>query len=129
MKVYEPLVDAPANPVDAGKIVADLRVLAENTEALLNATASQTGRRVAAVRAKADESLLAAKARIGDLQQAALAKTRAAGRATDGYVHVNAWQVMAISAAAGLVIGALLTRVWRRTPREALKDPEIQSGD
>ena len=129
MKVYEPLVDAPDNPVDAGKIVADLRTLAEDTEALLNATAGQTGRRVAAVRAKADESLLAAKARIGDLQQAALAKSRAAGRAADDYVHVDAWQVMAISAAAGLMIGALLTRVWRRTPQEALQDPEIRSGD
>ena len=127
MKVYEPLVDAPGSRVDAGKIMADLRMLAEDTEALLNATANQTGRHVAAVRAKADESLLAAKARISDLQKVALAKTRAAGRATDGYVHANPWQVMAVSAAAGLVIGAMLARVERRTPREIPQGADEQS--
>ena len=119
MKVFEPLVDVPDKPVDVANMVADLRRLAEDMEALLTATADQTGRHVAAVRAKAHESLLTAKARIGDLQHTALAKSRAAGRATNRYVHANAWQIMAISTAAGLVIGTLVTRVGRRTHETA----------
>ena len=79
-------------------------------EELLKATASQTGQQVAQVRAKAEESLSAVKARVADLQQVALAKTRVVGRATDDYAHANPWQVMAIGALAGLVLGFVLTR-------------------
>jgi ElaB/YqjD/DUF883 family membrane-anchored ribosome-binding protein len=110
MKMHEPLVEAAGNRVSTDKIVADLRVLAADTEELLRATADQTGQRVAAARGRADESLLAARAHMADARDAALAKARAAGRATDGYVHANPWQVIAVSAFAGLVIGALLTR-------------------
>jgi ElaB protein len=62
------------------------------------------------VRAKAEESLKAVKARVADLRDVALAKTRAAGRATDDYVRANPWQVSAICAVAGLVLGLLLAR-------------------
>ena|SRR6266496_4024698 len=96
--------------VTVDKLMADLSVLANDMEQLLKATASQTGQQVAQVRAKAEESLKAAKVRIADLQVVALAKTRAAGRATDDYVRANPWQVMAICAVAGLVLGILLAR-------------------
>ena len=59
---------------------------------------------------RAEESLTAVKARVAGLQQAAMAKTRVAGRAADDYAHANPWQVMAIGAVAGLVLGFVLTR-------------------
>ena len=92
------------------KLMADLKVLATDLEHLLKVTASQTGQQVAQVRAKAEESLLAVRARAADLQDVALAKSRAAGRATDDYVRANPWQVAAICGAAGLVVGLLLAR-------------------
>jgi ElaB/YqjD/DUF883 family membrane-anchored ribosome-binding protein len=110
MKAKEWATDTAGDRVTADKLMADLKVLAVDTEQLLNATASQTGQHVAQVRAKAEESLTAAKARVADLRDTAVAKTRAAGRATDDYVRANPWQGMAIGAAAGLVIGFLLTR-------------------
>jgi ElaB/YqjD/DUF883 family membrane-anchored ribosome-binding protein len=110
MNAREVVTDAEGDRVTTDKLIADLRVLAADTEQLLRATASQTGQHVAQARARAEESLQAAMARVADLQGVALARTRAAGRATDDYVHANPWQVMAICAAASLVLGFLLAR-------------------
>jgi ElaB/YqjD/DUF883 family membrane-anchored ribosome-binding protein len=110
MNMREPTIDAEGDRVTTDKLMADLKVLAADMEQLLKATAGQTGQHLAQVRAKAEESLQAAQARVADLQDAALARTRAAGRATDDYVHANPWQVMAICAVAGLVLGYVLTR-------------------
>jgi len=96
--------------VTTDKVMADLRVLTADMEELLKATAGQTGQQVAQVRARAEESLAAVKARAAGLQQAALAKTRVAGRAADDYVHANPWQVMAVGAVAGPVLGYVLAR-------------------
>ena len=104
------VTDAGGDRVTTDKLMADLKVLADDTEQLLRATASQTGEQFAQVRAKAEESLKAAKARVADLQDLALAKARMAGRATDDYARANPWQVMAICAIAGFVLGSLLAR-------------------
>jgi ElaB/YqjD/DUF883 family membrane-anchored ribosome-binding protein len=98
------------DPVTTDKLLADIRTLAADMELLLKATASQTGERVAQVRAKAEQSLQVAKVRVAELQQVAMAKTRVAGRATDAYVHANPWQALAIGAFAGLVLGLMLAR-------------------
>ena len=110
MNAREWVTGAARDRVTSDRVMADLRVLAADMEQLLKATAGQTGQQVAQVRAKAEESLATVKARVADLQHVALAKTRVAGRATDDYVHANPWQVMAIGAVAGLVLGFALTR-------------------
>ena len=110
MKASEGMADADSARITADKLMVDLRVLGGDMEQLLKATATQTGQHVARVRAAAEDSLNAATARLAELQDAALARTRAAGRATDDYVRANPWQVMALSAVAGLVLGFLLTR-------------------
>ena len=108
MNARELATGAEGDRVTTDKLMADLRVLAADTEQLLKATADQTGQQVAQVRAKVEESLRATKARVADLQDAAVARTRAAGRATDDYVRANPWRVMAICAVAGLALGFLL---------------------
>ena len=85
-------------------------MLATDTEALIRATAGQTGEQLGTARARADASLAAAKARVESIGRVAADRTRAAGRATDDYVHANPWQVIAVGAAAGFLIGALFTR-------------------
>jgi ElaB/YqjD/DUF883 family membrane-anchored ribosome-binding protein len=110
MMAKEQTANADGVGVTTDKLMADVRVLGTDMEQLLRATASQTGQHVAEVRARAEDSLNAARARLVDLQAAVLARTRAAGRATDDYVRANPWQVIAISAAAGLAVGLLLTR-------------------
>jgi len=110
MNAREWVTGTTGDRVTSNKVMADLRVLAADMEQLLKATAGQTGQQVAQVRAKAEESLAAVKARVGDMQHMALAKTRVVGRAADEYVHANPWQVMAIGAIVGLVLGFALTR-------------------
>ena len=110
MNADEGVTVAQVDPVTADKLMADLTVLVADVEQLLKITASQTGERVARVRAKAEESLNVARARVAELQEVALIRSRAAGRATDAYVHANPWQAVAIGAVAGLVLALMLGR-------------------
>lgn len=99
---------------DMGKLsddlISDFKVVVADAEALLKATANQGGEKLAEVRAKAEESLKVAKARMADAQEALLAKTKEAAQATDVFVHENPWKAVGISAGVGLVIGLLIGR-------------------
>lgn len=92
------------------QLMADFKVVVADAEALLKATANQSGEKLAEVRAKAAKSLMAVKASMVEAQAAMLAKTRAAAKATDTYVHDNPWQAVGIAAGTGLVIGWLIGR-------------------
>lgn len=91
-------------------LITDFKVVVTDAEALLKATANQGGDKLAEVRAKAEESLRIAKARMADAQAALLAKTREAAKATDVYVHENPWKAVGVAAGVGLVIGLLIGR-------------------
>lgn len=92
------------------KLIKDFRAVVTDTEELLKATASQTGEKVAAARAKVEESLAATKKRLADLEQGLIEKTRAAARATDELVHEHPWQAVGIAAAVGFLLGMLTSR-------------------
>ena len=92
------------------QLIEDFKVAAADAEALLKATANQGGEKLVEVRAKAEQSLKVAKARMADAQAELLVKTRAAAKATDVYVHDNPWQAMGVAAGAGVVIGLLIGR-------------------
>lgn len=92
------------------QLVNDFKVVVADAEALLKATASHSGEKVAEIRAKTEESLKVAKARIAEAQSAIVAKTKEAAKATDEYVHENPWTSMGIAAGVGLVIGLLIGR-------------------
>ena len=98
--------------IDASKeqLVRDFKVLVADAEALLKATAGQSGEAVAAVRAKVNESLAVAKVKLTEAEQLALDKAKAAAAATDEYVHEKPWQAVGIAAGIGLVIGLLIGR-------------------
>ena len=110
MNARELATGAEGDRVTTDKLMADLRVLAADTEQLLKATADQTGERIATARVKAEESLKAAKARLDEQEAAVMAKTRAAAKATEDYVRANPWQAVGIAALAGLVLGILARR-------------------
>lgn len=98
--------------IDASKeqLVRDFKVLVADAEALLKATAGQSGEAVAAMRAKVNESLAVAKVKLTEAEQLALDKAKAAAAATDEYVHEKPWQAVGIAAGIGLVIGLLIGR-------------------
>jgi ElaB/YqjD/DUF883 family membrane-anchored ribosome-binding protein len=99
-----------AEQVTVDKLRDDLRLLATDMEQLLKATANNTSSRMSAVRARAQESLSAAKARVTDAQENAWARACSASKASSEYVRDNPWQVLAVVAAAGLVLGFFLAR-------------------
>ncbi len=96
--------------VSKEQLMADFRVVVNDAEALLKATANQTGDKLAAARAKVEESLEVARARLAEAQSAVVAKTKAAAKATDAYVHENPWNAVGIAAAVGLLVGILIGR-------------------
>ncbi len=96
--------------VSTAKLVHDLKVVVNDTEELLKATASQTGDRITAARIKAEESLRAARARLEDAQEAVMERTKSAAKATDTYVHENPWKSIGLAAVAGVLLGALISR-------------------
>jgi ElaB/YqjD/DUF883 family membrane-anchored ribosome-binding protein len=92
------------------KLIKDFRSVIADTEDLLKATASQTGEKVAAVRARLEDNLVATKQRLADLEEGLIERTKAAARATDELVHEHPWQSVGIAAAVGFLLGMLTGR-------------------
>ena len=96
--------------VSKDKLMQDLKTVISDAEELLRATASQAGEKATAAREKVQDSLHRAKVKLADLSEAGVYKAKAAARATDDYVHDNPWQAVGIAAAAGVVLGLLISR-------------------
>jgi len=92
------------------QLIHDFKVVVADAEALLKATAGQGGEAMAAMRAKAEESLATAKVKISEAEAVLVAKTKAAAKVTDEYVHVHPWQAIGIAASVGMVLGLLIGR-------------------
>ena len=98
------------NDVSKEKLVADLKVVVADAEELLRATASQAGEKVAAARERIQASLATAKVKLTDAERVLVDKTKETAKAADEYVRENPWQAVGIAAAAGLVLGVLISR-------------------
>lgn len=96
--------------VSTDKLVEDLQLLVRDAEALLKATATQTGDRIQEVRSRAEESVRATKQRLAELEDEAVKRAREMASAADDYVRENAWQSVGIAAGIGLLVGLLLRR-------------------
>jgi ElaB/YqjD/DUF883 family membrane-anchored ribosome-binding protein len=96
--------------VSTEKLMQDLRIVVADAEALLKATAGQTGEKIAEIRARAEESLHMAKLRLQEAGMEVEARARAAARVADDYVHDNPWQSIGMAAGVGFLIGYLIGR-------------------
>ncbi len=96
--------------VSKEKLMQDLRVVVADAEELLRASAGQAGEKVSAVRERIQENLAGAKVRLIAAEEAVVAKTKQAAKATDEYVHENPWKAVGIAAGVGLVVGMLVSR-------------------
>jgi len=81
-----------------------------DAEELLRATAGLAGEKVSAARERIQENLVSAKVRLSAAEEAMVAKTKQAARATDEYVHENPWKAVGIGAGVGLIVGMLISR-------------------
>jgi ElaB/YqjD/DUF883 family membrane-anchored ribosome-binding protein len=96
--------------VSKQKLMDDLSAVVNDAEELLKASANQTGERITAARARAEESLKAAKTRLAVTQEALTQRAKLAAKEADAYVHENPWKAAGVAAAAGILIGALIAR-------------------
>lgn len=85
------------------KLVGDVKVLANDVEELLKATAAQSGERIAEARTRAQAAI--ARARTTAVEQG-----KQAAQVTDQYVRENPWAAIGVSAAIGLLVGLLIGR-------------------
>lgn len=92
------------------KLMADLRLVVADAEELLRTTAGQAGEGAAELRDRVRVSLARARDGLADVQEAALSKAKAAGRAADDYVHDNPWRSIGVAAGFGLLVGLLIGR-------------------
>ncbi len=92
------------------KLMEDLRLVVEDAEELLRATANQAGEGAAAARARIQESLQVVKGRLASAQDTAIERTRQAAKDADQYVHDNPWQAIGVSACVGAIVGMLIAR-------------------
>ena len=92
------------------QLVSDIKSVIAEAEEMLGATADQAGEKIANLRVRIQARLRDAKSRLADAEEVLLAKTTAAARATDEYVHESPWTAIGIAAGAGLLIGLLIGR-------------------
>lgn len=98
------------NDVNTDQLVADLKAVMNDAEALLKATSTQTGEKIQEVRARAEQSLQQAKVRLTELERDARRRAQEMTDATEGYVRDNPWQSVGIAAGVGLLLGLLMSR-------------------
>ncbi len=92
------------------KLVSDMKSVIADAENMLDATADQSGERVAGLRARITDRLKGARVRLADAETVLVQKSRAAARATDDYVHESPWQAVGIGVGIGFLVGFILGR-------------------
>lgn len=92
------------------KFVTDVKVLMNDTEALVKATASHAGDRIVEIRDRAQNSVSHLKPRLAAVETELVDKAKSSAAATNAYVKQNPWPAMGLSAGIGLVIGLLISR-------------------
>ena len=92
------------------RLVNDLRVVISDAEELLRCTAGDVSVGASEMRSRIQASLQQAKANVLQLQEAAVAKAKAAGVAADDYVHESPWKAIGAAACVGLALGVLIGR-------------------
>ena len=95
---------------DTAQLMEDLRVVVEDAEALLKATAGQAGEKVDKARQRAEESVKVARERLGEIEGEVRVRAREAARTTDRYVHENPWGAIGMAAGIGFILGLLSGR-------------------
>jgi len=92
------------------KLKEDLQTVVTDAEELLKVTASQTGERIQQVRARAEDSLRAARLRLADAGDIVGTRARAAANDVDDQVRRHPWASVGIAAALGMLVGLLIGR-------------------
>ncbi|RYF65872.1 MAG: DUF883 family protein [Comamonadaceae bacterium] len=92
------------------KLMTDLNLVIADAEELLKLTAGAAGDKAAEMRQRMLARMEQAKLDLGDLQAAAVARAKDAGKVADTYVHESPWTAIGMAAGLGVVLGMLIAR-------------------
>ena len=73
-------------------------------------TSTVAGEKIAAARARAEESMRTARARLSEAGDEIAESARAAGDAAQEYARENPWRALAIAVGTGFVVGLIFER-------------------
>ncbi|HEX8612984.1 MAG TPA: DUF883 domain-containing protein [Telluria sp.] len=100
----------PTKPGARDQLMNDLKSVIQDAEQWLRHGSQLTGEELQAAKAKFERTLTSAKADLIRLEEAVVEKTKIAAKATDEYVQENPWKSVGVAAAAGILIGMLISR-------------------
>jgi ElaB/YqjD/DUF883 family membrane-anchored ribosome-binding protein len=111
MTMPEPETDGNIEQITKKKLIEDLKTVVNDAEGLLKKAASdQTREWIRSAQSKAKKSLKAASDWLTEEEEATIARTKSAAKATEDYVRANTWMVLGMAAIAGLFVGILAVR-------------------
>jgi ElaB/YqjD/DUF883 family membrane-anchored ribosome-binding protein len=92
------------------KLVSDVKILVNDTEELVKATAAQAGEKIVELRNRAQVAANNLKPQLVKLEAVVVDKAKATATAAETYVSENPWTAIGVSAGVGLIIGLLIGR-------------------
>ncbi len=101
------MADGAKERVTTDDLLADLKAVIHDAEALLRATEGQAGEKISEIRARAEETLGGARERMHNAGAEVGARARSAARSTDIYVRENPWTAVAVAVGIGYLLGQL----------------------
>jgi ElaB/YqjD/DUF883 family membrane-anchored ribosome-binding protein len=91
------------------KLIKDFRSVIADTEELMKFVSNEGEGKAQVLRDKLNQNLSSAKEYLHNLEDVVVDKSRVAARATDEYVHENAWQTVGLAIAVGILVGYLIS--------------------
>lgn len=98
------------NTISKEQLLGDMRVVVNDLESLLKATANSADADLRALNDRLRDRLAVAKARLLDAEHALMERGRQIARDTDDYVHQHPWTSIGVGAGIGLLLGVLIGR-------------------
>jgi ElaB/YqjD/DUF883 family membrane-anchored ribosome-binding protein len=92
------------------RFAADVNAVLVDAEELLRQAAQATGEEAKVLRGRAQEAIGRAKDSLVHIEQRAVAQTKAAAQATDGWVHDHPWTAVGIAAGLAFLVGLAVNR-------------------
>lgn len=92
------------------RLMDDLKAVVHDAEELLKATAGQTGEKISAVRARAEDNLREVRRKLSEMEDDLVERAKTAAKATDDLVHERPWQSIAVVGGVAFLLGLLAGR-------------------
>lgn len=92
------------------RLADELSHAVAEAHSILQHASTETGERAHDLRLQVEDKLRHARHKLQDLNSGARDQALGAARAADDFVHARPWQAVGVAAAAGVVLGLLLSR-------------------